>query len=107
MKKATFTINGYKLRLDQIKTISPLYTRTTCLDEWMQLFMRDSKLSMQSQYYFIITFIGKSGSYQEFNSKVVNYVGRNNFKGDEEFAINYNQLVADWEEYHNNLSQIL
>lgn len=102
MKKGTVTINDYKFRLDQIKSISPLRTRTNCLDEWMQIFMRDSKLSMQSQYYFSITFIDKSGSYQEFNSKVVNYVGRNNFKGDEEFANNYYQLVTDWEEYHNN-----
>ena len=108
MKKGTVTVNGYKIRLDQIKTISPLSTRTNCLDGFYQLFMRDSKLSMQSQYYFTITFTGKSGGYQEFNSNIIDYVGRDNFKGDEKFANNYNQLVTEWEEYHKyKTSQIL
>jgi len=108
MKKGTFTINDYKLRLDQIKTISPLRTRINCLDEWMQLFMRDSKLSMQSQYYFVVTFTGKSGGYQEFNSEITNYVGRGNFKADEDFEKKYKDLIDAWEEFHSyKSSQIL
>lgn len=108
MKKATFTINGYKLRLDQIKIISPLMVNKSNLDGIFGIFIRDSKKTMISQYYFTIIFIGRDGGYyQEFSSEIVNYIGFNNFKGDIAFKKEYEKLVVAWENYHNNLSQIL
>ena len=102
--KNTFTVNGYKLRLDTIKTISPLRTYKQNLDGIFVIFMRDSKQSFDTQYEFTITFTGKNGGYQDFLSEIVSYQGWDNFKGDEEFEKTYNDLVKAWEDYHDNSS---
>jgi len=101
--KNTFTINGYKLRLDSIKTISPLHANTTGLDGGYAIFMRSSKVNRRSQYNFTITFTGKNGGYQEFYSNTVDYVGWGNDKWDEEFEKTYNELVKAWEDFHDNV----
>jgi len=100
MKKAIYDFRGWKLRLDQIQTITPLHTKTSCLDGIYVIFKRDNKVNIRSQYNFSIYFVGENGGYKEFFSKTVDYVGWDNFKGDEKFVDDYNGLVFAWEEYH-------
>lgn len=104
--EGTYTFQGHHLRLDQIHSIDSLHTHTTNCDGVYSIFMRDHKLNMKSQYVFAIWFVGDGENYRTFRSKIIDYVGIYNFKGDQEFKDDYVGLVFAWKEYHNNLKKI-
>jgi hypothetical protein len=99
--EATYTFQGHHLRLDQIQTIEPIHTTHKNIGGFFSIFMKPKKWDMQSQYNFAIWFVGKNGGYREFYSKVIDYVGVENFKGDQKFLDDYEGLVFAWKEYHN------
>lgn len=101
MAKATYTFQGYNLRMDQIQLIEPLRKRVNNIDGWMGIFIKPEKLNFKSQYEFAVWFTGKNGGYKDFYSKVIEFVGENNFKGDNEFRRKYETLVELWKEYHD------
>lgn len=100
LSRGTHTFKGVNLRLDQIKIIDPIITKTHNQDGGYSLFMRDKNLHMVSQMHFTIWFIDKGG-YRDFYSKTVEYTGLDNKKVDEDFIDEYNDLVRRWESYHD------
>jgi hypothetical protein len=107
MASATVTINGVHLRMDQIKAIDPLQKRVYSTDGFTELFKKLSNTNYQSQYEFVIWFIGKNGGYRTFRSHVVDFKGDGNFKGDTKFVNGYNSLVENWKQYHNEVKETI
>lgn len=101
--ESTYTFQGHHLRLDQIKSIEPIHTTHKNSDGFYSVFMKSRKWNMKSQYEFAVWFVGKDGGYRQFYSNVIEYVGAENFKGDQKFIDDYEGLVFAWKEYHNKL----
>ena len=100
LSHGTHTFRGVNIRLDQVKVIDPLVTKTECLNGWTTIFIKDKNLSLKSQMHFTIWFTNKGG-YRDFYSSVVEYTGWENKKVDERFVEEYNNFVERWEKYHD------
>ena len=105
MTNSTVMINGVHLRLDQIKVIDPLHITNQNQDGFTEIFIKSSKISQKTQYSFDIWFVGKNGGYRTFRSNVVSYKGVDNFKADVKFKNEYNTLVENWKQYHNDYKE--
>ena len=101
MVESTFTIHETHFRLDQIKVIDPLRKQIFNTDEWYSIFMKAENLNYKSQHSFDIWFVGKFGGYRTIKSRVIEYKGSMNFKGDESFVKTYNSFVDAWKNYHD------